>query len=270
MIGKIGIVSGNLVVISYAYKDTTKRKSNWWLCRCVCGKEVTIRQDTIGKTLSCGCIRKSIKKDITGKQFGRLKVIDFSHTEGKQYRSYWNCVCDCNTKLKVRIDQLTSGITKSCGCYQKDMVSIACTKHGYLKLDSTPEEKRTYAIWYGIIERCTNEHATGYRYYGGKGIKLDSRWEKIENFIADMGLCPKNYSIERTNIERNYTKDNCYWLPLNKQAQNRTNTIHITIPTGERLCLAEACRLLDVSYRKMLYQIKIGKSPEEALAILTI
>lgn len=44
----------------------------------------------------------------------RLTVIDRAPSKGKHV--YWNCICECGTKLVIRGDQIKRGIAKSCGC----------------------------------------------------------------------------------------------------------------------------------------------------------
>lgn len=61
-----------------------------------------------------------------------------------------------------------------------------------------------------------------------------------------MGDLPAvGYSIERQNNDRGYEPGNCIWIPLSKQAQNTRRTVHIVIG-GERLCISEAARRLNV------------------------
>lgn len=52
-------------------------------------------------------------KVLTGKRFGRLIVLGFSHTN---HASYWHCLCDCGNRKIIRGGNLTSGQIKSCGC----------------------------------------------------------------------------------------------------------------------------------------------------------
>ena len=49
---------------------------------------------------------------------------------------------------------------------------------------------RTYRIWCSMWTRCTNPKAIGWKYYGGRGIKVCKRWERFENFLKDMGVAP--------------------------------------------------------------------------------
>lgn len=57
-------------------------------------------------------------KDLTGQQFGRLKVIRRTRrSNGKSKHSIWECVCDCGKIKEVVSTSLTRNLTKSCGCY---------------------------------------------------------------------------------------------------------------------------------------------------------
>lgn len=58
--------------------------------------------------------------DLTGQRFGRLTVIERANKPGEGYSPTWLCKCDCgNTKIVVG-QSLRSGITVSCGCWQRE------------------------------------------------------------------------------------------------------------------------------------------------------
>lgn len=66
--------------------------------------------------------------DLTGKRFGRLVVISFSHL-ALDKRSYWLCKCDCGSEPKIIAgSNLASGGTISCGCFHKEELSNRCKK----------------------------------------------------------------------------------------------------------------------------------------------
>jgi hypothetical protein len=58
-------------------------------------------------------------RDLTNQQSGRLKVVRFIGTRGRN--SYWECVCSCGKTISVRRDHLIGGAAKSCGCYQAQL-----------------------------------------------------------------------------------------------------------------------------------------------------
>ena len=60
-------------------------------------------------------------KDIKGMKFGRLIVVEYYGAD-KHKNALWECQCDCgNTKL-ISGNNLRKGITKSCGCLQKELL----------------------------------------------------------------------------------------------------------------------------------------------------
>jgi hypothetical protein len=88
-------------------------------------------------------------------------------------------------------------------------------------------------------QRCYNEKCPDYRYYGGRGIVVCDRWlESPLNVLADMGLRPKAYTLERKNNDGPYSVDNCKWATRAAQGLNTRQTKLITY-CGETLPVAE-------------------------------
>lgn len=63
-------------------------------------------------------------KDITGKRYGRLTVIEkagyYISPGGKRFLR-WLCKCDCGNFKTVITSKLNNGHTKSCGCLQVEI-----------------------------------------------------------------------------------------------------------------------------------------------------
>jgi len=154
---------------------------------------------------------------MTGKRFGRLLVESFSETR-KRHRNYWRCRCDCGSVAVVEGSKLRSGWTKSCGCLFLEIVKANATTHGF----GSAGKHLEYRSWGRMKQRCLNPKVPNYKHYGGRGIKVCSRWMKFENFIADMGMAPtQKHTLERKNVNRNYSPSNCCWATNKVQANNK-------------------------------------------------
>ena len=106
-------------------KQAAKSRRHYWLCRCDCGKEKTVEESHLktGHTKSCGCYRKELPSsrriDLTGRQFGRLKVLEEADNSNRT-GEYWKCVCSCGRLIEASKESLCAGKTKSCGCLQAE------------------------------------------------------------------------------------------------------------------------------------------------------
>jgi hypothetical protein len=82
----------------------------------------------------------------------------------------------------------------------------------------------TRRVWQQMLYRCNNPRAKPYPRYGGRGITVDPRWARFENFLADMGHRPEGLSLERIDNDGPYAPTNCEWTTPLMQAQNRRKT----------------------------------------------
>ena len=154
------------------------------------------------------------KIDLTGQRFGRLTVIE-EVDQRKYNKIFWKCVCDCGRITIVHGSNLKSGHTESCGCLR--------IIHGMINT-------KTYRTWQGMIGRCNNPNNINFKNYGGRGIKVCQQWLKFANFFEDMGLKPAGLTIERTDNNKGYYKENCRWATQTEQ--NRNQRVCKTNKTG--------------------------------------
>ncbi|MGA7988021.1 MAG: hypothetical protein WCB51_06440 [Candidatus Dormiibacterota bacterium] len=80
---------------------------------------------------------------------------------------------------------------------------------------------RTYHAWKSMVRRCTNPSSADWPRYGGRGITVCNRWHRFENFLADMGPCPDDLTLDRINNDGNYEPGNCRWTTWEQQMRNR-------------------------------------------------
>ena len=108
---------------------------------------------------------------------------------------------------------------------------------------------QTYHSWVGMKQRCLNKKNPSYPRYGGRGIKISKRLvDSFENFVQDMGVSPKNHSIERINNDGDYCPTNCRWATNLEQSKNRRSNKYIT-NNGERLSICEWAKKLEAASR---------------------
>jgi hypothetical protein len=158
-------------------------------------------------------------KDLTGLRFGRWKVMGpaIKRRISGQSKIYWDCMCDCGASKYVAAQRLVGGGSLSCGCLQSILLRyLRGSSHGHNKLTS-----RTYRIWMSMRNRCLNPKATGWKWYGARGIKVCERWNSFSNFLADMGECPFGMEIDRIDNNGNYEPSNCRWSTHEENCLNR-------------------------------------------------
>jgi len=128
--GKTKDIAGNQYGRLTAVRPTGEfyRNSAVWLCSCSCScgetKEVTVRALGAGDTKSCGCLQRQVQqknsKNLVGRKFGKLEVLEKSDRRSPGRMILWKCVCECGEETYVETKNLSNGSTKSCGCLAEE------------------------------------------------------------------------------------------------------------------------------------------------------
>jgi len=191
-------------------------------------------------------------KNLIGQKFGRLTVI--GRSEDKSSRPYWDCVCECSNTCVIRGQRLVSGVTSSCGCKRREE-----------KLTHGMSQTSAYYRWYNMINRCTKPEIESYKNYGGRGIKVCSRWRSFEKFHSDMGDPPtSDHTLERIDNDKDYFPENCRWATRKEQARNRRTNRTITLGSQTK-CLSDWSEDLGVSLSTIEKRINRGWSGAEII-----
>lgn len=160
-------------------------------------------------------------KDETGNKYGRLTVLSLGGRTDYGFR--WKCICECGNELYVLGSYLRRGTSKSCGCLRQELQSAN------MKRRTADNDMRTYhplfVTYLGMLARCYNKDASGYKNYGGRGILVCDEWKgNFWQFVADMGEKPKgDYTLDRKDNDGNYEKNNCKWSTKIEQEANKRN-----------------------------------------------
>jgi hypothetical protein len=161
---------------------------------------------------------RNIVYDLTGMTFGRLTVLRRVENIGNS--PAWLCVCQCGGEKIARSHILRSSRTRSCGCLNSEASRERRTTHGKSKTSE-------YEIFCLAKRRCEDTTNKRYDRYGGRGIEF--RFTSFEQFYDELGIRPEGCSVDRINNDGHYEPGNVRWASDKEQANNRSNSIHVTL-----------------------------------------
>ena len=90
---------------------------------------------------------------------------------------------------------------------------------------------RLYRVWASMKDRCYNPNKKEYHNYGGRGITICDEWrDDFQEFHdwaftngydenAPRGAC----TLDRIDVNGNYCTENCRWVDMKTQNNNRRN-----------------------------------------------
>lgn len=195
-------------------------------------------------------------KDLTGVQFGKLLVI-----EKAQSRVYpcgakiamWRCKCACGKETVVTAQALLCGRTVSCGCHKRMLAALGGP-------NKTHGRSRTklYRVWCGMKNRCYNSNTDAFKNYGFRGISVCEEWK--ENFANFSDWAEKNgytegLTIDRIDVNGNYSPGNCRWVSRNTQNNNTRRSVKVTY-MGRTQSIKDWCNELNLNYKKIYCRIR--------------
>lgn len=93
-------------------------------------------------------------------------------------------------------------------------------------------------------------------------------FQTFYNWAINNGYTNK-LTIDRIDVNGNYSPDNCRWVDQKIQQRNRSNNKLITIKE-ETHCLSEWCEMLCLNYKTVYCRLCRGWSVERALELRKI
>lgn len=148
-----------------------------------------------------------------GDVFGYLTIVE--EVDGIRYNNSkvkrrFKCQCKCGKILDVRLYSLTSGWTKSCGCYNKEASSKQKTNYSH-GLTTHP----LYSVWRGMKRRCYKQSDRAYRWYGAHGVTVCDEWKENFKCFYDWAIVngyKKGLELDRENVLLGYSPTNCRFI----------------------------------------------------------
>lgn len=143
--------------------------------------------------------------DLSGEVYGEFTVLCEAEQANSGARR-WLCKCSCGRETVVYQSNLRKRPNGRC---------VDCAIALKLKGDMWKSMRNVYE---GMIGRCYHtSDEDRYAYYGGRGIRVCSRWlepdgKGFNNFFEDMAPRPNGMSLDRIDVNCDYCKENCRWL----------------------------------------------------------
>ena len=199
-------------------------------------------------------------ESLIGKSFGRVTIIGFVGRSG--VTRIFRCRCQCGKEKNLRLGNLRTGHTKSCGCLRVESTIQRLTTHDQSKTQA-------YKAWAKIIGRCENPEDPSYPRYGGRGIKICTQWrESFQAFLDYVGCRPSpEHTLDRyPDNNGNYEPGNVRWATKAEQAKNRRTTVEITL-NGKTQCMSDWAKEIGISKGTLWSRIRAhGWSPQKAIS----
>lgn len=276
----VGKVFGKLTVVRELPIDH-KKNNRPVECVCECGRFIPFREASDleksakrGRVSACReCLKEIVSKKLSerttvnrvGRRIGHLTI-----RSQWRYHQSWHvsCVCDCGYVIEDRV----YGELHRREVQDRFVGCEKCREEHYkgklagVRTHELPE----YSVWSGMRRRCNIPEDAAYKNYGGRGIKLCDEWNGPRGFVRfylDMGPRPgPEYSIERTNNDLGYSKENCIWATMQDQLSNTRRNVYY-LYKGQKMTLPQIARASGTPLPRLRLRVSRGLSAEEAVSL---
>lgn len=174
-----------------------------WFCECECGNTTNVLSTNLANYAknNRGCRHCANRLDISGEYIGLLTAESQEGGIITGRHPLWTFRCDCGNTIQGTVREFHAQWLRSCGCHDN-----------------------AHTSWSSMMARCYDEKNNRYSSYGGRGIKVCSRWHEFSNFLEDIGERPKRHNLGRRNCERSYFKGNCFWEHISLNCRDTANS----------------------------------------------
>lgn len=200
------------------------RRVKYWLCKCECGSEKLVTEQSLvrGKSVSCGCYRKEQRKknavyvDLSGNTYGLWTVLERvpdRFYQGGGRATMWKCRCSCGNENIVAGNMLKAGISQSCGCVieskaerhitryltekgygfkaQKTYDDLRGLGNGFLSYDFLVYNDTTKSETLCLIEYQGEQHFRPVVYFGGDAkFEIQQQHDELKRTYATSKQIP--------------------------------------------------------------------------------
>lgn len=118
-------------------------------------------------------------------------------------------------------------------------------------------------IYRAMKSRCYNKNNAKYHRYGARGIKMCDSWLNDKSAFFTWAFnngYNEDLTIDRINNNGDYCPENCRWVNLSEQANNKSTNVIIAFE-GDFYTMAEFCRKYGLKYKVFHKKYRVEKMP---------
>lgn len=170
----------------------------------------------------------------------------------------FRCRCSCGKEKVARKDNILHGRTKSCGCLNKKRTK---------PLGEGEYHSNLHLRYNCMKTRCYQPSHKSYPNYSGRGIKVCAEWRHDYKAFAKWARAngyKRELTLDRIDVDGDYSPENCRWVSVKDQANNRRTNAYITYQgvTKTARQWSEEANII-VSYDTILSRRRAGQTGEE-------
>ena len=205
--------------------------------------------------------KEEFYRQFIGKRQGEMTIIRILRTEPRRGK-IWECKCDCGSLFEATTSQISHHKLSQC----PDCGRLKCKESSVEQLSTHGRSKeKLHQIWLSMKSRCKYPGDTNYKHYGARGIKVCQEWADDYTAFRTWSLLngyEEGLSIDRINVNGDYTPENCRWIPMSEQFWNKRNTVLITV-LGRTQCQNAWAEELGISHSTLSQVRKRGENVEK-------
>lgn len=152
------------------------------------------------------------KLNLVGQKFERLTVLKEAPSIGG--RSAWECQCDCGTVKNIKTEELRSGGTKSCGCWNQEQRSLRAENMYSKRIKYSAIEATARKVWKNNYEEMLYEdfYTISQQNCHYCNSQPSNTWNIADNRsskrMKDNGKFTYN-GLDRLDSTKPHSKENC-------------------------------------------------------------
>ena len=189
-------------------------------------------------------------RNIIGECYGIWEIIEECDpkisAKGNKHRVALCRCAKCGFEKSISYDNLRNGshgTCPNCSPIDKSGKNNVLFKHG-------KSNTRLHRIWREMIRRCENPNCRSYKDYGARGIAICEQWRNdfmiFYNWAIENGYNDE-LSIERKDVTIGYCPENCCWITIGEQRNNRRDTLYFNGKTLKEITLESGLKYASVN-----------------------